>query len=148
MLKRWENRMVNVIYYSHLNNFIEYVEFRVSYNKGESSKNVFFYTDTSLPHYKVIKCDCNWTLKEGRPCLHAAFCLKFPNLDNKLTKEKYFNTFCIERKFFYSKAHHVERMVQQYSNMLQFPDWERLVPERILPWEIPPQAGMTIDLNE
>eukprot|EP01036_Dinobryon_divergens_P027358 gene27358-36122_t len=144
MLKRWENRMVNVIYYSHLNNVIEYVEFRVSYNKGESSKKVFFYTDTSLPHYKVIKCDCNWTLKEGRPCLHAAFCLKFPNLDNKLTKEKYFNTFCIERKFFYSKAHHVERMVQQYSNMLQFPDWERLVPERILPWEIPPQAVTTV----
>ena len=123
---------------------IEYVEFRVTYNNGVSTKDVTFYNDASLPHYKVIKCDCNWTLKEGRPCLHAAFCVTFPNLDNKLPKEKYFATFTNKRKSFYSKAHHVDRMIQQYSGMLHFPNWERLVPERVLPWEVPVQAGKTV----
>ena len=142
MRNRWENVMVNVHYYTDRVNVIEYVQFRVTYNKGTSTKEVTIYTDHSLPWYQVCSCSCNWSLKEGRPCQHAAFCIRFPNLDNKLTREKFFSTFHTGRKLFYSKAHHVDRMIQQYSGTLSFPEWEELVPERVYPWEIPPRSGI------
>jgi hypothetical protein len=140
---RWENCVVAVQYDYELVDEIKYVQFRVNVNKGAGCFNVRIYADTSpnLPWYERILCSCNWTLSSGRPCAHASFCIRFPNLDNKLPKEKFFAHFSTHRKIFYSNAHSVNRMIHQYSSAVIFPEWDHLVPETIFPWEFLAQSG-------
>ena len=95
--KQWENNVVLVKYYEDAIDKIEHVQFRVKFNKGEGSTNVIIHTNYELSWHNVIQCNCGWTLMSGRPCIHAAFCLRFPNLDNKLPKDKYFAQYSCEQ---------------------------------------------------
>ena len=93
MRKKWENIVVSVQYSEDFVNTIESVTFRVTYNGGEGKANVTISNNHDLPWNEVISCKCNWVLMTGRPCIHASFCLRFPHLDNKLPRDKFFEDF-------------------------------------------------------
>ena len=141
--KQWENNVVLVKYYEDAIDKIEHVQFRVKFNKGEGSTNVIIHTNYELSWHNVIQCNCGWTLMSGRPCIHAAFCLRFPNLDNKLPKDKYFAQYSCDRKSFYHRAYHVDRMIAQYSVDIVIPELNFLTPETVFPPRFLSQAGNT-----
>jgi hypothetical protein len=80
----------------------------------------------------------------GRPCIHASFCLRFPHLDNKLPRDKFFEDFGTDRKWYYNRNYHVDRMIQQYTPTFHFPEYDRLTAEQLYPWQFMPAAGLKI----
>lgn len=139
MRKKWKNILVRVVYNE---NTIESLTFRVTYNGGEGRCNVVINNNPNLPWDEVIICHCNWILMTGRPCIHAAFCLRFPHLDNILPRNKFFEHFGTDRKWYYNRNYHVDRMLEQFTQSIIFPEYEILIPEQLYPWQFMPAAGM------
>ena len=142
MRKKWENIVVSVQYSEDFVNTIESVTFRVTYNGGEGRANVTISNNHDLPWNEVISCKCNWVLMTGRPCIHASFCLRFPHLDNKLPRDKFFEDFGTDRRWYYNRNYHVDRMIQQYTATFHFPEYESLTAEQLYPWQFMPAAGL------
>ena len=137
--KKWSNRIKH-LNFDDVTGQVVSIIFRVSCGK-EGIREVTLLMDDTLIWHKVCQCDCNWTLQSGRPCMHASFCLKWPNLGGNLQYKDYFGDFSLERKRFYHKALHVDRMIQQYSCEVRMPQYSSLENTRVWLPTFLPQPG-------
>ena len=137
--KHWKNVIIYTKFDPETGNLIT-IRFKVDCGR-DGFQVVELDASPDLRWFEACKCDCNWTLQSGRPCMHGSFCLKFPNLGGRLSRKDFFGDFTLERPRFYHIAFGTFRMRDQYSFDINIPQHKILENVRVFPGPIKRRAG-------
>ena len=77
-----------------------------------------------------------------RQALHPCILLlKISSPGQLIATRQGIEDFGTDRRCYYNRNYHVDRMIQQFTATFHFPEYESLTAEQLYPWQFMPAAG-------